>query len=236
MSWLEAHPTDTAVFASAAAKTTIPQANVTVRQIAFTNDDTTLPRGPSTASLQTSVRTAEEQTQVASRHIPLSPPGAPRKQKGIALEDALTDEVKSRCRVCTSVECRCTSGVMVANADRLVSSAPGFALTVSSELRFQPVAVKNGFVKVATALSLHSSFAGELLIPAHTATDARRAANGDEFYSIAFGTLTCEIGSHRSVLRAGDYIAINHMSCFELHNTSSFECRVLFFAPRNPFG
>lgn len=112
-------------------------------------------------------------------------------------------------------------------------SPPAVARSVN--LRFHALPVSNGFVQVATAVTVNSSFIGELRIPGHTSTGPRRADEGDEIFFVLSGILQCDVEFTRISIRDGDYIAIPHMASYVFLNQFGVGCRLLFFAPRNPF-
>lgn len=119
--------------------------------------------------------------------------------------------------------------------DEHTPSRCGFAVAQSSNLQFHSVPTSNGHVEVATAICANSSFIGELRIPGRTCTGRRQADNGDEIFFLLSGILQCDVNFTRVSLHEGGYIAVPHTSNYAFSNQFGVSCRLLFFAPRNPF-
>lgn len=112
----------------------------------------------------------------------------------------------------------------------LPDGGPAADVTRSSQLRFSPVAGGEGLVQVASALSAEGAILGELRVPAHGSTGARRAADGDEMYFLQRGLLECDVGWLRVTLREGDWLRVPHMASYEFRNKFNHACQLVFFS------
>lgn len=183
--------------------------------------------------------------------LPLSPPGAPRKVRpsnihsqhriehnsipfDLMSADESSSPNESSGENCVPGEPECPDSPSAMDAMPNMESERGptsLLLARRDNLNFSSVHSASGIIKIAVALSIDSSFVGELRISPHSSTGTRSTFQNNEFYFVCRGYLEWDIDATRVRVCAGDFIGVPRAASYNILNPSFQEAVVIYFSP-----